>query len=132
MVQSLAWLRQLAAKLGMAEQYKFAKDQELAAIIEAAKRGDDCDIENVSPMASPLVSPMSYSTMSPSISPGMSPGTRDQQNTQKFLMLFLVAPDPKTINLEFATRVIHGALQQDKTRLTRIRFVVFLLGQAAL
>ena len=36
MVQSLAWLRQLAAKLGMAEQYKFAKDQELAAAIDRA------------------------------------------------------------------------------------------------
>jgi len=137
LIQSLAWLRQLASKLGMAEQYKFAKDQELAAIIEDAKRGRDNDIENVSPMASPMASPMSSATMSPMLSPmvspmmspGMSPyyspndqgGTSLGINTQKFVMLFLVAPEPKTINLEFATRVIHGPGQMEKQKLTRIR-----------
>lgn len=137
LIQSLAWLRQLASKLGMAEQYKFAKDQELAAIIEDAKRGRDNDIENVSPMASPMASPMSSATMSPMLSPmvspmmspGMSPyyspndqgGTSLGINTQKFVMLFLVAPEPKTINLEFATRVIHGPGQIEKQKLTRIR-----------
>jgi len=137
LVQSLAWLRQLASKLGMNEQYKFAKDQEVAAIIEDAKRGRDNDIENVSPMASPMASPMSSATMSPMLSPmvspmmspGMSPyyspndqgGTSLGINTQKFVMLFLVAPEPKTINLEFATRVIHGPGQIEKQKLTRIR-----------
>ena len=42
-------------------------------------------------------------------------------NTQKFLMLFLVTPEPQTLTLDFAARVIHGVQQAEKTRLTRIR-----------
>ena len=63
-----------------------------------------------SPLQSPLMSP--YYATSPGLSPYGSPndpnGTSMGINTQKFLMLFLVCPAPKTMTLEFAARVIHG------------------------
>jgi hypothetical protein len=79
------------------------------------------DIENMSPLQSPrtqvggpqspLMSPYGYAS-SPGLSPYGSPndpnGTSMGINTQKFLMLFLVCPQPKTMTLEFAARVIHG------------------------
>merc|ERR1719410_1089399 len=68
-----------------------------------------------SPMASP--SPLN----SPYNSPNDPNGTSMGINTQKFLMLFLVTPNPQTLTLDFAARVIHGTHQVEKTRLTRIR-----------
>ena len=126
LVQSLAWLRQLAIKLGMVEQYNIAREQEIQMMIH---NQENVNIENVSPgtpltptfspMASP--SPMNSPLMSPYNSPNDPNGTSMGINTQKFLMLFLVTPNPQTLTLDFAARVIHGTHQVEKTRLTRIR-----------
>jgi len=126
LVQSLAWLRQLAVKLGMVEQYNLARDQEMQMMIH---NQENVNIENVSPgtpltptfspMASP--SPLNSPLMSPYNSPNDPNGTSMGINTQKFLMLFLVTPQPQTLTLDFAARVIHGIHQIEKTRLTRIR-----------
>jgi hypothetical protein len=78
------------------------------------------DIENMSPLQSPRNAAVGGGPQSPMMSPygggGLSPygspndpnGTSMGINTQKFLMLFLVCPAPKTMTLEFAARVIHG------------------------
>jgi len=126
LVQSLAWLRQLAMKLGMVEQYNIAREQEMQMMIH---NQENVNIENVSPgtpltptfspMASP--SPLNSPLMSPYNSPNDPNGTSMGINTQKFLMLFLVTPQPQTLTLDFAARVIHGIHQIEKTRLTRIR-----------
>lgn len=122
LVQSLAWLRQLGIKLGMQEQYRIAREQEIH------------DIENLSPLTSPRVnnptmSPMMSPMMSPYGSPGMSPygspndpcGTSMGINTQKFLMLFLVIPEQKKLTLDFAAKVIHGPNPNEKAKVTRVR-----------
>jgi len=124
--QSLAWLRQLAIKLGMVEQYNVAREQEMQMMIH---NQENVNIENVSPgtpltptfspMASP--SPLNSPLMSPYNSPNDPNGTSMGINTQKFLMLFLVTPQPQTLTLDFAARVIHGMQQVEKARLTRIR-----------
>lgn len=126
LVQSLAWLRQLAIKLGMVEQYNIAREQEMQMMIH---NQENVNIENVSPgtpltptfspMASP--SPLNSPYNSPYNSPNDPNGTSMGINTQKFLMLFLVTPQPQTLTLDFAARVIHGIHQVEKTRLTRIR-----------
>ena len=121
LLQSLAWLRQLALKLGMEEQYKVARDQEIQTMIH---NQENVNIENVSPGTfSPLASPSPLSSplMSPYNSPNDPNGTSMGINTQKFLMLFLVTPAPQTLTLDFAAKVIHGSHQVEKTRLTRIR-----------
>ena len=72
------------------------------------------DIENMLPLQSPrLASPAMSPLVSPYGSPGMSTygspnGTSMGINTQKFLMLFLVMPQPRKLTLDFAARVIHG------------------------
>ena len=129
LLQSLAWLRQLAIKLGMDEQYRAAREQEIQLMIH---NQENVNIENVSPCVtpltptfSPLASPSPLSSPSPLMSPYNSPndpnGTSMGINTQKFLMLFLVTPAPQTLTLDFAAKVIHGSQQVEKTRLTRIR-----------
>ena len=86
---------------------------------------ENVNIENVSPgwANSPSFSPLA--TNSPLNSPYNSPndpnGTSMGINTQKFLMLFLVSPQPQTLTLDFAAKVIHGIHQVEKTRLTRVR-----------
>jgi len=115
LIQSLAWLRQLGIKLGMQEQYRLARDQEVH------------DIENLSPLTSPRT--MASPAMSPMMSPGMSPygspndpsGTSMGINTQKFLMLFLVIPEPRKLTLDFAAKVIHGPNPNEKAKVTRVR-----------
>ena len=57
---------------------------------------------------SPMMSPYGGGGLSPYGSPNDPNGTSMGINTQKFLMLFLVCPAPKTMTLEFAARVIHG------------------------
>ena len=122
LVSSLAWLRQLATKLGVLEQYNIVKEQEMQTMIH---NQENVNIENVSPgwANSPSFSPLA--TNSPLNSPYNSPndpnGTSMGINTQKFLMLFLVSPQPQTLTLDFAAKVIHGIHQVEKTRLTRIR-----------
>ena len=122
LVSSLAWLRQLATKLGVMEQYNVVKDQEMQTMIH---NQENVNIENVSPgwANSPSFSPLA--TNSPLNSPYNSPndpnGTSMGINTQKFLMLFLVSPQPQTLTLDFAAKVIHGIHQVEKTRLTRVR-----------
>ena len=125
--QSLAWLRQLALKLGMDEQYRIAREQDIQLMIH---NQENVNIENVSPAMSPLTptfsplaspSPLSSPLMSPYNSPNDPNGTSMGINTQKFLMLFLVTPTPQTLTLDFAAKVIHGIHQVEKTRLTRIR-----------
>ena len=126
--QSLAWLRQLALKLNMDEQYRAAREQDIQMMIH---NQENVNIENVSPGMSPMTptfSPMaspsplnSPSINSPYNSPNDPNGTSMGINTQKFLMLFLVTPAPKTLTLEFAAKVIHGSHQAEKTRLTKIR-----------
>lgn len=129
LLQSLAWLRQLAIKLGMDEQYRVAREQEIQMMIH---NQENVNIENVSPVTpgtpltptfSPLASPSPLSSplMSPYNSPNDPNGTSMGINTQKFLMLFLVTPAPQTLTLDFAAKVIHGSQQVEKTRLTRIR-----------
>merc|ERR1719273_55362 len=129
LLQSLAWLRQLAIKLGMDEQYRVAREQEIQMMIH---NQENVNIENVSPVTpgtpltptfSPLASPSPLSSplMSPYNSPNDPNGTSMGINTQKFLMLFLVTPAPQTLTLDFAAKVIHGIHQVEKTRLTRIR-----------
>ena len=125
--QSLAWLRQLAIKLGMDEQYRVAREQDIQLMIH---NQENVNIENVSPGMSPLTptfspmqspSPLNSPLMSPYNSPNDPNGTSMGINTQKFLMLFLVTPSPQTLTLDFAAKVIHGLHQVEKTRLTRIR-----------
>jgi len=122
LVSSLAWLRQLATKLGVLEQYNIVKEQEMQTMIH---NQENVNIENVSPgwANSPSFSPLA--TNSPLNSPYNSPndpnGTSMGINTQKFLMLFLVSPQPQTLTLDFAAKVIHGIHQVEKTRLTRVR-----------
>ena len=129
LVQSLAWLRQLAFNLNMDEQYRVARDQDIQMMIH---NQENVNIENVSPLTpgtpltptfSPLASPSPLSSplMSPYNSPNDPNGTSMGINTQKFLMLFLVTPAPQTLTLDFAAKVIHGIHQVEKTRLTRIR-----------
>ena len=125
LVQSLAWLRQLAGKLGVVEQYNICRETELQTMIH---NQENVNIENVSPgwANSPTFSPMaSPGLSSPMNSPYNSPndpnGTSMGINTQKFLMLFLVSPQPQTLTLDFAAKVIHGVHQIEKTRLTRVR-----------
>ena len=90
LVSSLAWLRQLATKLGVLEQYNIVKEQEMQTMIH---NQENVNIENVSPgwANSPSFSPLA--TNSPLNSPYNSPndpnGTSMGINTQKFLMLFL-------------------------------------------
>jgi hypothetical protein len=55
-----------------------------------------------------MMSPYGGGGLSPYGSPNDPNGTSMGINTQKFLMLFLVCPAPKTMTLEFAARVIHG------------------------
>lgn len=125
LVQSLAWLRQLALATGMDEGYRVAREQDIQMMIH---NQENVNIENVSPAPSmspltPTFSPMA--SPSPMNSPYNSPndpnGTSMGINTQKFLMLFLVTPSPQTLTLDFAAKVIHGIHQVEKTRLTRIR-----------
>jgi len=126
LVSSLAWLRQLASKLGVMEQYNMVREQEMQTMIH---NQENVNIENVSPgwANSPTFSPLA--TNSPINSPYNSPynspndpnGTSMGINTQKFLMLFLVSPQPQTLTLDFAAKVIHGVHQVEKTRLTRVR-----------
>ena len=124
LLQSLAWLRQLAIKLGMDEQYRAAREQEIQLMIH---NQENVNIENVSPSLTPTFSPLaspsplSSPLMSPYNSPNDPNGTSMGINTQKFLMLFLVTPAPQTLTLDFAAKVIHGSQQVEKTRLTRIR-----------
>ena len=123
LVQSLAWLRQLALKLNMDEQYRVAREQDIQMMIH---NQENINIENVSPGMSPMTptfSPMASPSPinSPLNSPNDPNGTSMGINTQKFLMLFLVTPAPKTLTLEFAAKVIHGSHQGEKTRLTKIR-----------
>ena len=127
LVQSLAWLRQLAFNLNMDEQYRVARDQDIQMMIH---NQENVNIENVSPLTpstpltptfSPMASPLASPLMSPYNSPNDPNGTSMGINTQKFLMLFLVTPAPQTLTLDFAAKVIHGIHQVEKTRLTRIR-----------
>ena len=46
LVSSLAWLRQLATKLGVLEQYNIVKEQEMQTMIH---NQENVNIENVSP-----------------------------------------------------------------------------------
>jgi len=120
LLHSLAWLRELGVKLGMQEQYRVAREQEAQH-----------DIENMSPLTSPHThySPAMSPMMSPYGSPGMSPygspndpnGTSMGINTQKFLMLFLVIPEPRKLTLDFAAKVIHGPNPNEKAKVTRVR-----------
>merc|ERR1712038_1393153 len=72
------------------------------------------------------------SPFSPSLSPtsssgGPSPSPIERKTSlgvacQKFLMLFLIAPEPNAkINLEFAAKVIHGLFLPEAVMKTRIR-----------
>ena len=110
--QTLAWLRQIGSDHGMAERYTLIKDQELEAIIKNAKKGGE-DIEKVTSATSSEASPDMSMTYSGVKSVGI--------NTQRFLMLLLAAPQPKTVCLDFATTVLHGTAQPMNQYKTQVR-----------
>eukprot|EP00095_Tigriopus_kingsejongensis_P010782 maker-scaffold304_size215464-snap-gene-0.11 protein:Tk10782 transcript:maker-scaffold304_size215464-snap-gene-0.11-mRNA-1 annotation:"transcription factor e2f8" len=125
---TLAWLRQLAEKLNMAQRYKEVKDlesnEQLTHMMHYSPRNER-DLKrsplNYSPANSSFSSISSASSMSPSPSP-VERKTSLGVACQKFLMLFLIAPEPQTkINLDFAAKVIHGVGLPDAIMKTRIR-----------
>ena len=65
LVSSLAWLRQLASKLGVMEQYNMVREQEMQTMIH---NQENVNIENVSPgwANSPTFSPLATTCLTSS------------------------------------------------------------------
>ena len=138
---TLAWLRQLAVKLNMTQRYTDVKNQELSEERSHASTSatSSSGYPNfISPRyerdlkRSPLSANSSFSSAlsSPassccSASPSPSPVERKTSlgvACQKFLMLFLIAPEAGAkINLDFAAKVIHGVGLPEAIMKTRIR-----------
>jgi len=129
-LMTLAWLRQLALKLSLLERYNEAKQH----CEDAENYGflSPCSTNNSPAGSRGLLSPFSPTYSSTGTSPasstgGPSPSPIERKTSlgvacQKFLMLFLIAPEPNAkINLEFAAKVIHGPYLPDAVMKTRIR-----------
>merc|ERR1719195_335383 len=127
-VPTLAWLRQLAFKLKMLERFN-----EVKALEESCENFYGSTPEFLSPNNSGCGTPNGInSPFSPSLSPtsstgGPSPSPVERKTSlgvacQKFLMLFLIAPEKNAkVNLDFAARVIHGVTLPEAVMKTRIR-----------
>ena len=144
-IPTLAWLRQLALKLKMLERYN-----EVKILEESSENLYASSPEFLSPNG--CGTPNGISPLTPSLSPcsssgGPSPSPIERKTSlgvacQKFLMLFLIAPEVRKkfyskihpseffnffsqrdarINLDFAARVIHGITLPESVMKTRIR-----------
>eukprot|EP00096_Caligus_rogercresseyi_P012818 TRINITY_DN5494_c0_g1_i1.p1 TRINITY_DN5494_c0_g1~~TRINITY_DN5494_c0_g1_i1.p1 ORF type:complete len:596 (+),score=213.79 TRINITY_DN5494_c0_g1_i1:55-1842(+) len=129
---TLAWLKELGHKLKMEEKYEEVlaseSDESILNIISPMRLAAASRRETDSNMSS--ASSAYYATPSSSDVSPMTPSPLERKTSlgvacQKFLMLFLVAPPPKAMNLEFAAKVIHasggGGSLPDAMMKTRIR-----------
>merc|ERR1711988_1053399 len=126
-IPPLAWLRQLALKLKMLERYN-----EVKALEESSENFYGSSPGFLSPNSNCGTPINGISPLTPSLSPtsstgGPSPSPIERKTSlgvacQKFLMLFLIAPEKNAkINLDFAARVIHGIALPESVMKTRIR-----------
>jgi len=129
-LMTLAWLRQLALKLSLLERYLEAKQhceevENYGFLSPGSTNNSPADSRGLLSPFSPTYSSTGTSPASSTGGPSPSPIERKTSlgvACQKFLMLFLIAPEPSAkINLEFAAKVIHGPYLPDAVMKTRIR-----------
>jgi len=125
---TLAWLRQLALKLKMLERYNEVKVlEESSENFYGSSSGGFMSPNGGFGTPNNGASPFSPSLSPSSSTGGPSPSPIERKTSlgvacQKFLMLFLIAPEKNAkINLDFAARVIHGVTLPEAVMKTRIR-----------
>ena len=109
--------------MGVHEQYEFVRNRELEIILKNAEKAANWENELPEETQATSSDPASNSPQEPAVCSQYNPkycGTTSVGiNTQLFLMLMLVAPEPKTVTLQFAASVMHGATKFKKTNLVR-------------